>query len=124
LAPAIVAMVVAGCSGGGAPTVENPITRPPDVVTYTGPASANSDVQAFRINLWENIKATNRCGGCHHAGGQTPMFARNDDVNLAYQEANSVVNLAQPDKSRMVIKVAGGHNCWLQSLFFCGTAPT
>jgi len=124
LAPAIVAMVVAGCSGGGAPTVENPITRPPDVVTYTGPASANSDVQAFRINLWENIKANNRCGGCHHAGGQTPMFARNDDVNLAYQEANSVVNLAQPDQSRMVIKVAGGHNCWLQSPAACGDTLT
>ena len=30
------------------------------------------------------------------------MFARNDDVNLAYQAANTVVNLTQPDQSRMV----------------------
>ncbi|HET7811997.1 MAG TPA: LamG domain-containing protein [Steroidobacteraceae bacterium] len=124
LAPLVVATLVAGCSSGGAPTVENPVTRPPDVVTYTGPASANADVQAFRINLWENIKANNRCGGCHHAGGQTPMFARNDDVNLAYQEANSVVNLQQPDQSRMVTKVAGGHNCWLQSPSACGDTLT
>ena len=36
----------------------------------------------------------NRCGGCHNVeGGQTPQFARNDDVNLAYQAANTVVNL-------------------------------
>ena len=107
--------ILAGCSSGGAPTVVNPVTTAPPGVDYTGPASANADVQAFRINLWENIKANNRCGSCHNAGGQTPMFARNDDVNLAYQAANTVVNLTQPDQSRMVQKVAGGHNCWLAS---------
>ncbi|HKW82254.1 MAG TPA: LamG domain-containing protein, partial [Burkholderiaceae bacterium] len=76
------------------------------------------------INLWENIKANNRCGSCHGAGGQTPQFARNDDVNLAYQAANTVVNLSQPDQSRMVQKVAGGHNCWLQSPAACGDTLT
>ena len=81
-------------------------------------------MQAFRINLWENIKANNRCGGCHNADGQTPMFARNDDVNLAYQAANTVVNLTQPDQSRMVIKVAGGHNCWLQAPSACADILT
>ena len=75
--------VLAGCSSGGAPTVVNPVTTAPPVLDYTGPASANADIQAFRINLWENIKGNNRCGSCHGAGGQTPMFARNDDVNLA-----------------------------------------
>jgi mono/diheme cytochrome c family protein len=116
--------MLAGCSGGGAPTTENPITQAPPVADYIGPASANADVQAFRINLWENIKANNRCGGCHNAGGQTPMFARNDDVNLAYEAANTVVNLTQPDQSRMVQKVAGGHNCWLQSPSACGDTLT
>jgi mono/diheme cytochrome c family protein len=115
---------LAGCSSGGAPTVVNPVTSAPPVVTYTGPASANADVQAFRINLWENIKANNRCGGCHNAGGQTPQFARNDDVNLAYQAANTVVNLTMPDQSRMVQKVSGGHNCWLQSAAACGDTLT
>ena len=110
--------ILAGCSSGGAPTVVNPVTTAPPVSNYTGPASANADVQAFRINLWENIKANNRCGGCHNAGGQTPMFARNDDVNLAYTAANTVVNLTMPDQSRLVTKVASGHNCWLQSA--CG----
>src|SRR3954465_6950678 len=116
--------ILAGCSGGGAPTTENPVTQAPPVTDYIGPAAANADVQAFRINLWENIKANNRCGGCHNAGGQTPQFARNDDVNLAYQAANSVVNLTQPDQSRMVQKVAGGHNCWLQSAAACGDTMT
>jgi hypothetical protein len=116
--------ILAGCSSGGAPTVVNPVTSAPPVSTYTGPASANADVQAFRINLWENIKANNRCGGCHNAGGQTPQFARNDDVNLAYQAANTVVNLTMPDQSRMVSKVAGGHNCWLQSASACGDTMT
>jgi len=123
---ALATAILAGCSGGGAPTVENPITQAPPVSDYTGPASANADVQAFRINLWENIKANNRCGGCHNASqpGQTPQFARNDDVNLAYQAANTVVNLTQPDQSRMVTKVAGGHNCWLQSPAACADTLT
>ena len=121
---AISVAILAGCSGGGAPTVANPVTTAPTVPDYTGPASADADVQAFRINLWENIKASNRCGGCHNAGGQTPQFARNDDVNLAYQAANTVVNLSQPDQSRMVQKVGGGHNCWLQSPAACADTLT
>ena len=116
--------ILAGCSSGGAPTVVNPVTTAPPVLDYTGPASANADVQAFRINLWENVKANNRCGSCHGVGGQTPMFARNDDVNLAYQAANSIVTLTQPDQSQMVLKVAGGHNCWLQSPSACGDTLT
>jgi hypothetical protein len=118
------AAVLTACSGGGAPTVVNPVTSAPPVADYTGPAPQNADVQAFKLNLWENIKANNRCGGCHNANGQTPTFARNDDVNGAYQAANTVVNLAQPDQSRMVLKVAGGHNCWLASASACGDTLT
>jgi len=123
-AAALSVAVLAGCSSGGAPTVENPPVAGAPISDYTGPASANADVQAFRINLWENIKGNNRCGSCHGVGGQTPMFARNDDVNLAYQAANSIVNLTQPDQSRMVEKVVGGHNCWLQSASACGDTLT
>ncbi len=124
LAAAAAAAMLAGCSGGGAPTTENPVTQVPPVLDYTGPASANADVQAFRINLWENIKANNRCGACHGAGGQTPSFARNDDVNAAYAQANTVANLTQPDQSRLVTKVGGGHNCWLQSPSACADTMT
>jgi hypothetical protein len=114
---------LAACSGG-APTTVNPLTAPPAVADYSGPAPATADVQAFRLNLWENIKANNRCGGCHNATGQSPKFARNDDVNLAYAEATALVNLTQPDQSRLVLKVAGGHNCWLSSNAACGDILT
>jgi concanavalin A-like lectin/glucanase superfamily protein len=116
--------LLAACSGGGPGVVQNPITSAPPVADYTGPAPQNADIQAFKLNLWENIKANNRCGGCHNAGGQTPQFARNDDVNAAYTAANTVVNLAQPDQSRMVIKVGGGHNCWLASASACADTLT
>jgi hypothetical protein len=114
---------LAGCSGGAA-TTANPNTTVASAATYSGPPPANADVQAFQVNLWSNIKATNRCGGCHVQGGQSPQFARTDDVNLAYQAANTVVNLAQPDQSTMVQKVAGGHNCWLASPSACGDTLT
>jgi hypothetical protein len=37
---AISVAILAGCSGGGAPTVPNPVTTAPTVPDYTGPASA------------------------------------------------------------------------------------
>src|SRR3984885_13134022 len=114
---------LAACSGG-APTTANPNTQVAAAPTYNGPAPANADVQAFMVNLWSNITATNRCGGCHTQGGQSPQFARTDDVNLAYQAANAVVNLSQPDQSTMVQKGAGGHNCWLASPSACGDTLT
>ncbi len=122
---AILALLsLTGC-GGGAPTSGNPVTSGPTAAaTYVGPAAGNADVQAFKINLWDNIRTTDRCGKCHYAGGQTPSFARTDDVNLAYQDANTVVDLASPSESRMVAKVRGGHNCWLADPNACGDLLT
>ena len=45
-------------------------------------------------------------------------------MNLAYQAANTRRELAQPDQSRMVIKVAGGHNCWLAVAGACASILT
>jgi hypothetical protein len=56
--------------------------------------------------------------------GQAPMFANRANVNSAYQAALQVVNLAQPDQSRMVAKVAGGHNCWTSSPQACADIMT
>lgn len=120
----IILIVVGLAACGGEETVENPITRGTDASSYTGPAPATADVQAFRINVWENLKANNRCGSCHGAGGQSPMFVRLDDVNLAYAAANTVVDLSSPADSAMVTKVAGGHNCWLASDAACGDIIT
>ncbi|MBV9724132.1 MAG: LamG domain-containing protein [Gammaproteobacteria bacterium] len=122
LAAGLVLTVLAAlsaCGAGGAPTTVN---APPPTNTgqsYTGPPPANADVQAFMINLWANISPANRCGGCHHAGGQSPMFARSDDVNLAYQAALPLVNLSNPAQSTMVLKVGGGHNCWVADPSAC-----
>jgi hypothetical protein len=119
----VLGALLAACSGG-APTTSNPNTAPPTVSSYSGPAPTTPEIQSFRISFWENIKANNRCGGCHNATGQTPRFARNDDVNLAYAEAVSLVNLTQPDQSQMVLKVLGGHNCWLSSNSACADILT
>src|SRR5512137_2809236 len=117
------ALALSAC-GGGAKTTENPVTSGGPPPAYSGPAPATADVQAFKINVWENLKAGNRCGQCHVAGGQAPQFVRQDDVNLAYAAANGVVNLASPRDSRMVQKVAGGHNCWLSSPDACADILT
>jgi len=114
---------LAACSGG-APTTQNPDSAIAAAAVYTGPAPASADVEAFKVNLWQNINMSSRCGGCHKAGGQSPEFARSDDVNQAYSAALTVVNLTQPSQSTMVIKVGGGHNCWLSAPSACADILT
>ncbi|HMK85288.1 MAG TPA: LamG domain-containing protein [Steroidobacteraceae bacterium] len=118
---------LAACSGGSAPDTATPAVAPTSSVdAYTGPPPATADVQAFEVNLWNNIRGQNRCGQCHNATtpAQMPNFARSDNVNLAYAQANTVVNLAQPSTSIMVVKVSGGHNCWLADPSACGQILT
>jgi hypothetical protein len=115
------------CGGGGAPTTATPAAAPTSSASaYTGPAPATADVQAFEVNFWNNVRGQNRCGQCHNATtpAQMPNFARSDDVNLAYAQANTVVNLAQPSTSMIVTKVSGGHNCWLADNSACGQILT
>jgi hypothetical protein len=92
--------------------------------TYTGPAARTSDIQNFRVSVWEPLRAENRCGSCHNTGGQAPLFVREDDVNQAYEAANSHVNREEPDQSSLVTKVANGHNCWEASDTACATIIT
>jgi hypothetical protein len=118
---------LSACGGGGAPTTATAATAPTSqAASYTGPAPATADVQAFQINFWNNVRVQNRCGQCHNATSpaQMPNFARSDDVNLAYAQANTVVNLSAPATSRIVVKVSGGHNCWLADPSACGTILT
>src|ERR1700688_324576 len=115
------------CGGGGAPTTATGATAPTSSANaYTGPAPATADVQAFAVNFWNNVRVQNRCGQCHNATtpAQMPNFARSDDVNMAYAQANTVVNLATPSTSLIVTKVAGGHNCWLADAGACGQILT
>jgi hypothetical protein len=120
------AALLAGCGAGSVQTAANPQARPPSatVQSYTGPAPASADVQAFVINLWNNVSGQDRCGACHIQGNQSPMFARSDDVNLAYQAAQTIVDLSQPGNSKIVAKVGGGHHCWLASNSACADTMT
>ena len=114
--------VLAACSGGSGPGVQvNQPAATSTVNSYTGPAAQDADVLAFQINLWQNIMPSDRCGGCHHAGGQSPQFARADNVNLAYQAALPLVNLTNPSQSTLVQKVGSGHNCWVADPSACAS---
>src|SRR5580698_3795065 len=123
----VASLALAACGGGGAGNSALPTVAPTSSAdAYTGPAPATADVQAFEVNLWNNIRVQNRCGQCHNATSpaQMPNFARSDNVNLAYAQANTIVNLAQPSTSVMVTKVSGGHNCWLADASACGQILT
>ena len=127
LAALVASIALSACGGAGAPTTTNP--APSQTATadaYTGPPAATADVTAFQINFWNNVRVQNRCGQCHNSTSpaQMPNFARSDDVNLAYAQANTVVNLATPSTSMIVTKVSGGHNCWLADPGACGQILT
>lgn len=118
------ALIVSGCSKDSAPT--NNINPPAVVeddrvgIVYKGPSATTADVQRFMMNVWTNLAVDGRCGACHIEGGQNPQFARRDDIDQAYTAAKTVVDLETPTLSRLVSKVAGGHNCWLPEASVCG----
>ena len=115
----LLATMLAGCGPSGPATQVNQPSGTTAASNYTGPAPASKDVQAFEVSLWNNVRSSDRCGGCHYAGGQSPQFARSDDVNLAYQAALPLVNTSQPGESTLVLQVGGGHNCWVASPQAC-----
>ncbi len=126
LALAATLVGLAACSGGASTekNADTTATASGLSINYTGPAPISADVQAFKNEFWVNVVSSSRCGGCHKANGQSPNFANADDVNAAYQAALQVVNLAQPDQSRIVAKVSGGHNCWTSSASVCADIMT
>ncbi len=120
------ALLLEAC-GGGASTETNPPTSNGGNVnssSYSGPNAQTDDIRAFQTELWENLRVDTRCGACHVEGKQSPQFVRQDDINLAYAQANPLVDLDSPANSRLVTKVAGGHNCWLPNAAACATAIT
>jgi len=127
---ALSGIFLAAC-GGGASTTENPLTQGPGTgtnTTYTGPVAENADVLKFQQEFWSNTRGTNRCGSCHNeVVREMPMFARSDDVNLAYDAALTKTNREQPGSSDFVSKVSSpplGHNCWIDDPDVCGTIMT
>jgi len=129
VAPLLVTLVGCGGSSGSAPNTSNPNINTGNgsggTFTYKGekPAS-NPDIKKFETELWINLAPEDRCGGCHSdsSAKQSPMFARGDDINLAYDAviSNNLVSLANPSQSRIVDKVSKGHHCWLKDSVACG----
>ena len=107
----LMAVSLSGCGDNPRGTAGNGGNTGP-IVDYTGPAPASPDVQSFRIEFWEPLRASNRCGTCHNTD-QTPLFVNGADINVAYDYAKSVVDVSNPGNSFIVAKVGQGHNCWL-----------
>jgi Concanavalin A-like lectin/glucanases superfamily len=125
-------LVLGGCGSGSS---ESKVDQNPNPNTGggggTGPflyqgekPAATADIIKFQNELWVNIAPKNRCGSCHD--NQAPNFAREDDINLAYNMVfdNNLVNLQKPVESRLVTKVAGGHNCWVSDASVCADIIT
>lgn len=120
-------LVLTACGGGGS---ENTIYEGVDLEqsedtgaapAYAGPAAATDDIFRFQNAFFNEYRQTNRCGQCHTQGGQAPQFVRSDDVNLAYSQALSVVDILNPSNSAIVTKMASGHHCWSSSRAICVT---
>ena len=121
-AASIALLLLASCGGGSDTQVESTPLPPPvqqPVVNYAGPAPATTDVQNFKLAVWDNLAKADRCGACHVQDQQSPPFARFDDINLAYAEVNKLINSSRVSESVLVAKVAGGHNCWLSDANAC-----
>ena len=130
IAALLTSLMLAAC-GGGAPTTDNPaapIGGNPAGTPYAGPVARDADVLKFQQEFWSKARGSDRCGSCHNESvGQTPMFVRSDDVNMAYDEAVTVVDTNQPSLSRIVEKVSTlptGHNCWVADPGVCGSIMT
>lgn len=128
LLPLSLTAIVACGGGSGAQTIENNNPNQgsggDNSFVYTGNPPANEDIQRFKLNVWDNLVAEDRCGACHIDGGQSPQFVRRDDVNLAYDIALGLVDLANPAASRLAVKVGEGHNCWEAQAGACADTMT
>jgi hypothetical protein len=105
-------LALSGCGDSPQAVADANVGGGGTVTVYSGPSPASPDTQSFRIEFWEPLRASNRCGSCH-AATQSPMFVNGDDINVAYDFAKSVVDVSNPANSIIVAKVGQGHNCWL-----------
>ncbi|WP_395338910.1 LamG domain-containing protein [Ningiella sp. W23] len=115
-------ITLSACGGGSDTQVTETPTPPPNNSpdsNYNGPPPATTDVQNFKLNVWDNLASADKCGACHIQNQQDPAFARFDDINEAYAITNTLVDKNAPNDSLLITKVAGGHNCWLSSLSAC-----
>jgi Concanavalin A-like lectin/glucanases superfamily len=125
-------LTLGGCGSGNSESKVEPNPNPnTGGGTSNGPflykgekPAATADIIKFQNELWVNIAVKDKCGGCHAT--QAPDFAREDDINLAYNVVfdNNLVNLQKPAESRLVTKVSTGHNCWVSDSSVCADIIT
>jgi len=112
------ATLLAACDSGSVGTSANPnLSTSVSKFVYTGPAPRDQDVSNFKEYLWENVIDESRCGGCHNSQASSPispLFFDTSNVNVAYDQSISRVDLVNPGSSAFVAKLStanGGHYC-------------
>jgi len=99
------------------------------ILAYSGPSCGEGisdpviqkDACTFKVEFW-NKMVNAPCANCHDSKSgtrQTPFFLDSSDVNVAYNQALTVVNLAalrpatlDPTAPQIIVdKIASGHNC-------------
>ncbi|HEY3699490.1 MAG TPA: LamG-like jellyroll fold domain-containing protein [Spongiibacteraceae bacterium] len=120
----MLSLLMTACGGSGGGNSSNPAPPPTSSggssFTYSGPAPSDAAVQRFQQAFYNNLVNDNRCGSCHTRGGAgKTSFVDRTDINFAYSEALTLVNMENPAASKIVEKVYGGHNCWEASNAAC-----
>jgi hypothetical protein len=114
-------MMLSAC-GNDTENIEN-LEKQTNNQKYNGPGPNTPDIQNFKREFWAKLNDTENCGGCHDIGGTgTTKFVRTDNVNDAYFEALTLVNVNDIPASSIVTKMADGHNCWLGTNQDCADA--
>ncbi|NOX75669.1 MAG: LamG domain-containing protein [Gammaproteobacteria bacterium] len=96
--------------------VPNEETVAPDnsnrTIDYTGPACATAEACRFKLEFWDKMPAVSQCDNCHDGSGAAPTdFVHQSDVNIAFAQSATVVNLTDPAASAIIGKINNGHNC-------------
>jgi len=115
-------VVILSACGNDTGNIEN-LEKQTNNQKYNGPGPNTPDIQNFKREFWAKLNDTENCGACHDLDGTgTTKFVRTDDVNVAYLEALSVVDVNDIPASSIVTKMSDGHNCWLGSDQDCADA--
>ena len=125
-------LILAAC--GDSPSVEGNATPTGNSTTlgisYLGEAPLTDEVATFKTEFWNKLAGDDKCGQCHTNGGAASGFAfvDLDNINTAFARAiatnNSgqlIVDRSAPNLSRVVVKVAEGHQCWESNPQVCAT---
>jgi len=105
-----VTAVITSCGSG--PGTEATVGVDDDEVSSKGTVTTE-DGKRFKQYVWDELSATDRCGGCHLPGGTGPSkFADPADVLGSFTAAIKKVDKTNIAGSDLVTKVGGGHNCW------------